>query len=268
MANLRQHLSATPRRLLLAIGRARHIRLPWEAPKTTLVEILAQALVDSTQLQPLLLTLSQAEQAVLEELLLTKGRLHRRHLTRRHGDLRPYRPWQVDAPRRPWANPISPTERLWYLGLIFVERETDDVVIPTDLIPHLPVPQVPIPSPASPTPDPAPANLACHDLAYLLALLQRDDIYPLHGRWLPPRFLAVWGQHCLMPPLLAKAGSELQTGRRLFLHYLAQSAGLLRPGDFYLKPTPAAWLWLKAAHKDSAILAREIKCFLNLLFIV
>jgi len=32
MATLREHLAVTPRRLLLAIGRAHGVRLSWEAP--------------------------------------------------------------------------------------------------------------------------------------------------------------------------------------------------------------------------------------------
>ncbi len=37
MATLREHLAVTPRRSLLAIGRARGVRLSWEAPKATLL---------------------------------------------------------------------------------------------------------------------------------------------------------------------------------------------------------------------------------------
>lgn len=96
----------------------------------------------------------------------------------------------------------------------------------------------------------APADLVCHDLAVLLALLQRDEITPLHGRWLPPKFLAAWGRSCVLPAASPRARSELQTGRRRFLHYLAESAGLLAPCGPFLAPTPAAWLWLEAARPE------------------
>lgn len=227
MTTLRQHLAATPRHFLLAIGRARRLRLPWAAPKASLVERLAQILADPAHLAPLLAMLSETEQTVLDDLLLAGGRLPRRHLVRRHGDLRPYRPWRKDSPRRPWEQPLSPTERLWYLGLIFLDRRSNELFIPTELQAHLPVPVPPSPAPPSPRSPtmPAPADLTCHDLAGLLALLQRDEIVPLHGRWLPPRFLAAWGRCCRVRPATPQARSELQTARRRFLHYLAEAGG-------------------------------------------
>lgn len=88
---------------------------------------------------------------------------------------------------------------------------------------------------------------AAHDLACLLALLQRQDVRPRHGRWLTARPLADWGECCAWPPAAPEARGELQTGRRRFLHYLAEAAGLVGLVGPYLTPTPAAWLWLGAA---------------------
>jgi hypothetical protein len=61
----------------------------------------------------------------------------------------------------------------------------------------------------------------------LLALLQQPGVQPRYGRWLPPRLLATWGQHSLVSPASPHARGELQTGRRRFLHYLAENAGLV-----------------------------------------
>jgi hypothetical protein len=267
MATLRQYLAATPRRMLLAIAQARGVRIPWEAPKTALVTVLADKLLDSAQLGQVLESFSEAEHRVLNDLVAVGGRIPRRYLAYRYGDVRPYRPWQPDAPCRPWENPVSPVERLWFLGLIFLELSTDDLVVPDDLLPHLPSPEQ---RPPEPVPDQGglePALLAAHDLACLLGLLQRDDVRPLYGRWLPPRLLAAWGEMCAWPPASPNARGELQTGRPRFLHYLAEAAGLvgLAPhlplsrqvesaglaGPYLTqralcKPTPAAWLWLNA----------------------
>lgn len=101
MATLYQHLAATPRRMLLAIARARSLRIPWEAPKATLVELLADALADADALGHVVQALPEAERAALEDLLAMGGRMPRRHLVHRYGELRPYRPWRPDAPRRP-----------------------------------------------------------------------------------------------------------------------------------------------------------------------
>jgi hypothetical protein len=245
MATLHQHLEATPRRMLLAIARARNLPVPWDAPKAELVTTLAGALLDPAQLSQLIPSLSGAEQAVLDDLVTAGGRLPRHFVVRRHGDLRPYRPWRSDAPRRPWEDPISPVQRLWFLGLIFLDQSAHDLVIPDDVLPHLPVPKQLSPAPAPGQGGDEPALVAAHDLACLLALLQHQDVRPLHGRWLPPRLLAAWGQRCASPPV-SQAKGELQTGRRRFLHYLAERAGFVGLAGPYLKPTPAAWLWLEA----------------------
>lgn len=68
------------------------------------------------------------------------------------------------------------------------------------------------------------------DMAVLLALLHREEPVPLHNRWLPFRLLVAWGRLCSLPPATAQARSELQTGRRRFLHYLAVRAGEQRGG--------------------------------------
>jgi hypothetical protein len=86
--------------------------------------------------------------------------------------------------------------------------------------------------------------LAHHDLAQLLALLDAAPARLLRGRWLSPRLLRQWGERCRVAPRNAAARSELQTGRRRFLHYLAEAAGLAALAGPLLKPTPAGWTWL------------------------
>jgi len=245
MTELRQLLAATPRRLLVVIARQRHVPFPRDAPKAALVDLLATSMSDPAQLCTVLDTLSDAEQAVLLDLSAAGGRLPRYHVTRRHGDLRPYRPWRPDASPRPWQNPISPVQRLYFLGLIFWDRPTDDLIIPADLLPFFPAPA----RPDRATPATVPlgsAHAAALDISLLLALLEVDDVRPLHGRWLTPRLLADWGQRCSVPPLHPTARGERQTGRRRLLHYLAEDAGFVAIAGRCLKPTPAAWNWLQA----------------------
>jgi hypothetical protein len=177
----------------------------------------------------------------LDDLLMGGGRLPLRYLRARHGGL----PTLTAG-----GGGAGPLEGLHALGLIFHDRTTGDVFIPTDIIPLLP----PLAQSAPPTVAPAqgadePAFIAARDLACLLALLQAGDVQPLHGRWLPPNFLAAWGERCAMPPATPNARSEMQTGRR-FLHYLAEAAGLVGLYGPYLTPTPAAWAWLNAAPAD------------------
>ncbi|GAB4546601.1 MAG: hypothetical protein Kow0063_41080 [Anaerolineae bacterium] len=185
MTSLRAALEMTPWRQLRAIGRRRGLRLSSNLRKADLVELLTQALSHPANLEAALATLSQAQQDALADILAAGGRLPLCYLRPRHGDLT-----------------AAPLERLQALGLIFHDRAADDLFVPHDLVPHLPAPA----HPSSPIPAPGKGDLesalvAAHDLACLLALLQREKVRPLHGRWLPPRLLAVWGARCALPPL-------------------------------------------------------------------
>lgn len=250
MTTLRQLLEDTAYPLLCVIARQRALTVPHNCSKAALIELAHDTLSEPESLQDALLALSPAEWAVLEDLRLADGRLPRYHVARRHGDFRRYRPWRDDAPLRPWENPRSPTERLYFLGLIFWDKETRDLVIPQDLLLHYPSPAAPTQTTKPEPPRPPVAMAAHHDLAQLLALLDAASTRLIHGRWLPPNFLATWGERCLIPPAHPGASSELRTERRRCLHYLAEAAGLVANADDsplpLLKPTPDAWAWLTA----------------------
>lgn len=251
MSTLHELLAQTSYPLLCVIGRQRGLRVPHNIAKADLVAYLALALADPDALQAACAALPSAAKAVLEELILADGRLPRYHIARRHGDLRPYRPWQPDAPARPWEHPQTPTERLYFLGLLFWEQATRDLVIPEDLLIHYPTPPSPgvlRVTPSAITVETLSAVLAArHDVAQLLALLAEQDLRLLHDRWLSPVPLRIWGSRCVISPQHPEARSELQTKRRCFLHYVAESAGIVALSGPYLKPTPAAWQWLDAA---------------------
>jgi hypothetical protein len=257
LMTLRQALEKSPWRLLLFIGRQRGLALSSQILKTDLVERLAQAGLDPDNVGAALASLTPPEQAALADLAAAGGAVQRRHLEPRHGQLRSPRqtPGHYNAPQvGQEAAELSPLERLRALGLIFYHKASGQLFIPTDVLPHLEAAtkrggeakrgggeaSPPHFRTSSPVPEPvegprrflslskgraSPVDLLCHDLAWLLALLQRDDVALLHGRWLPPRFLAAWGQACAVAPLTPPARSELQTGRRRFLHYLAENAG-------------------------------------------
>jgi hypothetical protein len=221
MTTLREALEMTSWRTLRAMGRQRGLRLSSNIHKAELVDRLVQVLPDPDNLDTAMALLAQPERHTLGQVLAAGGRLPGRYL------------------------PQAPLAALRHLGLVFYERATEDVFVPQELIPLLPAPE------HAPPPLPAPeersyelALVAAHDLACLLALLQREDVRPLHGCWLPPRLLATWGEMCAWPPAAPHVRSELQAGRRRFLHYLAEVAGLLGRAGPYLTPTPAAWLWL------------------------
>lgn len=268
MTTLREALTRSSWRLLLFIGRRRSLRLSSNAPKAYLIDRLEQALVEPANLAEALAGLGELERRALADLLAGGGRLPRRYLQPRYGDFRPS--GRLIGRARADEQDLSPLERLLVLGLLFYDRSAGELFAPAELIPLLendlpllmsagtsagsvtrdetpagpPAPQLPFAGRYTP------ADLACHDLAVLLALLQREPVRPLHGHWLPPRILTAWGRHSVVPPLSLGARGELQTGRRRFLHYLAESGGFLPPGGLFLVPTPAAWLWLNASRAD------------------
>jgi len=83
------------------------------------------------------------------------------------------------------------------------------------------------------------------DIALFLAHLQAADVHPLHGRWLPPRHFHALGS-CLLPAVSCHdQRSERQSDRLPFVHYLAESLGLLTLVSNLLKPSPAALGWLE-----------------------
>jgi hypothetical protein len=224
MTTLREALEMTSWRTLRAMGRRRGLRLSSNIHKAELVDRLVQVLPDPGNLDTALALLAEPEQRTLGQVLAAGGRLPGRYL------------------------PHAPLEPLRHLGLVFYERATEDVFVPQELMPLLPAPDHAPPSlPAPEEKSYELALVAAHDLACLLALLQREDVRPLHGRWLPPRLLAAWGEMCAWPPAWPHARSELQAGRRRFLHYLAEAGGLVGLAGSYLTPTPAAWLWLESS---------------------
>jgi len=74
--------------------------------------------------------------------------------------------------------------------------------------------------------------------------LQGNDLRPLHGRWLSPRYFRTLGD-CLNPPeCYRQVRSERKAGRIAFAHYLAESMGLVALAGPHLTPVPAVLPWL------------------------
>lgn len=249
MTSLRETLEATSWRLLKLIGRQRGLRFGSNIHKADLIERIEANLAEPANLGRALDSLPEPERRALDDLLLAGGRLPRRYLESRYGAPAA----GLIVARRPGNDlmKLSSLERLVISGFVFQDRISSELFIPEELICGLPQPTLPPPPVrSSQAGQVAPVDLLCCDLATLLALLQRERATLLHQRWLPPHFLAAWGRACLHPPDAPAARSELQTGRRRFLHYLAESAGLVTGPGPILTLTPAAWGWLNAPYGD------------------
>lgn len=211
---------------------------------------LARALLREGRLRRSFRALPLAERAALVALQAAGGKLPLYEFVAVFGPIRPYRPWRAGSPRHPWRRPVSPAERLWFLGFVQIERvrhgQPATVTAPAEVLALLP----PLPRPrarrhhlprAGMTPDTVRVGVAV-----LLAALLREPVKPRWRRWLPPRVVRWINDRLAAPEDLADLRSELRAGRVRFLHYLAEVAGLVRVQEGVLLPTVTAWAWLDA----------------------
>jgi hypothetical protein len=242
-------LAAQTWRGLQAISRANRLGFDTNLNKEQAVQRLAAWLGGDEHLQ-CLTELSPEARGALRELLAAGGQMDGATFARRFGSFRPYRPWRTEAPRTPWTEPQTATETLVYRGLVLpvtlgrdrhrrrafvLPKEFHQAVAaylsltlpaPLDTAPVFPAPSLPL------------------DLLTFLGFLQREDIRPIWGRWLPPTALRALNRLLTVPEDLTDVRSERQARRIPFLHFLAEAAGLTALTGDYLKPSPQADLWL------------------------
>lgn len=230
--------------------------------KAQVYDRLYHHLVDEGRLKRRFKQLSDEERAALAVLQAGGGSLRLHHFQKSYGEIRVYRPWREDGtPKQPWKSPQTVAEKLWYLGFIeIIKGRPDQAVLPDEvavLLPPLPHPRPALQ--ASQTVHQGegvnPCENLCLDIALLLGILLYQAVRPLHGRWLPPSVLRAVNQRLTPPfdsiPLQGEGvggevpRSELQTGRLRFLHYLAEAGGLVAVQGGCLRPTVAAWKWLR-----------------------
>ncbi|MCX7681634.1 MAG: helicase-associated domain-containing protein [Anaerolineae bacterium] len=173
--------------------------------------------------------LPQEQRQALADLLAHEGRMPARIFTRRWGEIRPMGPARMER-ERPWLNPTSPAEGLWYAGFIsrVFSQESEGayefIFIPPELKAHLPA----VTSPAELTirlePALPPVVAYMHgealldDACTLLAYLQNGQVRPTaEGDW-PAQHRAS----------LATQLRDATPERQDFLHHLVRRVGWLR----------------------------------------
>jgi hypothetical protein len=251
MAGLHELLSDHNWYTLRAIAYANNQAFDSQSTKAQAVAYVSDLLANPATVRRALSNLPDNAHEALQTLLACGGELPAHRFLDQFGPLRPFRPWHDGSPSAPWRHPVSPAERLWFLGLVFLSSAGEDevVTVPDEILAQLPTPSLPSVSPPAPPPS-SPIDPVL-DLAHLLAYLQGHDVKPFAGRWLTLRHLRALNLGLAHPdPAVEEARSELQTGYLRFVHYLAEAANLAGLVGGLLKPTPAAWTWLEGAEPE------------------
>jgi hypothetical protein len=246
MNTLRQHLEHRTWRELRATAHAHGLHFNTNHTTLQARERLYRELTGG-QLRRSFRALGPDERAALVALQAAGGLLPFYRFTAAFGPIRPYKPWQEDAPVHPWRRPVSVAERLWFLGFVQINKGQNGprmVSAPAEVLSLLP--PLPRPRPKAkrlPRPVFSPDALRV-DLAILLGTLLGTPVKPRWSRWLPPYMLKRINARLRVREKVDAVRSELQTKRLRFLHYLAEVSGLLSAQNGVFLPTTAAWAWL------------------------
>jgi hypothetical protein len=157
------------------------------------VAAIAQAMLDPQLTSEIESSLPKGARDTLDFILGQGGRVPLADLVRRFGDLREMGPGRRDR-EKPWRDPASPLEALWFRGIIaraFADTDTgpqEFAFVPSDLIPLLPSPALPTHSPKGHAAEPPSQHRLASseivdDATTMLAALRRT---PNHDRHLTP----------------------------------------------------------------------------------
>lgn len=246
--SLRQHDLA----LLRVIGETWGLDLTGLSPRLA-AERLADTILKA-DLPAEIADLTADEQAVIEALLASNGKILADPFTREFGPIRPFGPGRM-ARERPWANPESPAEAIWYRGLLFQAFEQTElgsqefIYLPHELYQALPKPTQPRTRPQLTPADGKiihhPANNLVNDCCTLLAYLRLHPA-PAHPHPTIP-------ESALLPYLCYKDHARLR-----MIWALALDAGLLYlDGDQVQAHPDGAGSWLQASFPEQAALLAQ-----------
>ena len=115
--DLRQCLIDCDIAMLRAIAERRGIELTSNSQREV-VEQLAEELVQPESIADIVERLEHEEREALESLVSEGGRSKLHLFVRRYGEIRALGPGRLER-ERPWENPVSAVEGLWYSGLVY-----------------------------------------------------------------------------------------------------------------------------------------------------
>jgi len=219
------------------------------------VDILTARLSDPAKQSEAWSSLREAERSALAVLANAGSSMPSGTFTRRFGDIRPMGPGRVER-ERPWEAPISPSEALWYRGLIFKTFDQgpggmqEVIFVPRELEAMIQAdisqPQAGLATrPAPETKKQAGFQLA-DDLCSLLAYIHAKPISTASAQPLPQR------HHELFSLQLR----DRDAIRLDLLTHLATRLSLIKPDAIPLRPDPqvaTAWLQSPTVQQQRAL---------------
>ncbi len=248
--------------LLQAIAARRAISLITPSQQAA-VDILAESLLSPAETAIMLDDLSEPEQEALQLLLANGGWVDEPRFARDYGAIRPMGQARLER-ERPWENPASVAEGLWYRGLIFKtiritpQGSSEIVYLPDDLLALLKQAGLDVEVPANPTADfdvagaPEPEIVRSgsghlqENVFNLLVYLQINPVRLQQGS------LIKKDREGLMAALLPPPVPGLTLAAELdFLLHLAQRANLLVQARGRLRPhRDSARTWLQSSPRQ------------------
>ncbi|MFQ6014196.1 MAG: helicase-associated domain-containing protein [Anaerolineae bacterium] len=260
MKELRTCLEEHPPVMLRAIAEGHNITLGSNR-RLEMVDQLVQELSQPETIQRAVQSLSSREREALERILAEGGRVKAYLLHREYGEIRRFGPVSL-AREKPWLDPASPVERLWYLGLIYQafdivgEYRGETYFVPPDLMPWLPKVEKKLPSFNVVEVEP-PAVSEEHgqaimwDVFAFLSYLERGKVLPTKGRYLPAREMVSLNETFRIKEDLKGVRKEHDAERLPFIHRLVDKLDLTRLTEQgHLKPSAEAGTWLQATSRE------------------
>jgi hypothetical protein len=257
-------LDAGPVRLQ-AIARFWDVELTTHRPREMAAQ-LATAMALPEAVRKAWDKLPDEQRQALADLHAHNGRLPARIFTRRWGEIRPMGPARMER-ERPWLNPLSTAEGLWYTG--FISRafdyeagvEYEFIFIPPELRAYLPAVETATEPTIRLEPTIAPVITYSHsdalldDACTLLAYLQNRQV----------RLTADGGWPAQHQTALAFQLRDTNPDRQNFLHHLVRRLGWLRTITSgqekttpILRPDPTpVTAWLRAPTEEQRRILAE-----------
>lgn len=256
MYDLRRSLADYDMAMLRALAQNRGVTLETNQ-QLEAVDHLATALLAPVSVRVALTRLSSQAGEALNTLLSAGGSMRAPQFFRQFGSIRPIGPGRLER-EAPWQEPASPTEELWYAGLVYRAFSQDEdgagefVFIPDELLPLLPQPDNEAPA-LSLEPVPAPSHwqdverALTHDLFTYLTYIYNSDVRPYADGRLAKRDLSA------LRPLL-------QSGKRRFglIQHLARRLRFVLRQDEHLRlDATRVKPWLTASPERQIAMLQE-----------